>query len=575
MNKTYFIILLIVLGITAGASAAIITVNSAGGANQTTVSAAITAAVANDTIRIIGVGPYDEVITVNKPLTIEGFGVRPNLCVQDNAASPSGANDGFVVTGFTGDCVLKNLNIIPSRTTPPADDGILINPGTGPQTLNLTMDGLVVCPNDGTDNPVTLDGSAEVDLTGKTPFGDDGMSITSVDSTSIVIANINDCIFSNNRNGGSNDGMVIFPTAGGGSVITIGPGCVISHNNRIGIQYAGAGANILIRGTADNRVKIFGNGKTAVVGQGAITMFNGTGDIDQCIIRDNGAAGIATLTGTALVCDGLVNVSNTIIANNGHDGIYMANGATVQGIPVTIDKVTFCNNTQSPFEIAAAEIANQIVFTDCILAGNGTDDISATANAFLNNAAVAVSTSNINYSALVLAGGVSYSLATSSIDGVEGAGITIIANSITADPVFASTDPASSNYFDVTNYAYGAAGTAGAPLAGGANFIGVPLVLSAGDTTILPLGATQDFNASGGIGSYTWALSNDSVGGLSATTGSSVTFTASSIGEVVLTLTDAGPPEQQKTTTILILPTSAPLFIDAKENKEVRFEIFE
>ncbi|MDI6783231.1 MAG: hypothetical protein QME64_03935 [bacterium] len=566
MTKKYFFILVALVILAVGVNAAIITVNSAGGADYTTISAAITAAVADDTIRIIGVGPYDEVITVNKPLTIEGYGVRPNVCVQNNAASPTGGNDGLVITGFTGTCVLRNLNMIPSRTTPPADDAILVNPGTGPQTLNLIMEDIVVSPNNGSDAPLNLDGSY-ADIGGGTYFGDDGIVITSADVTSIVYASLTTVISANHRAAAANDGIICFPATGSGSWITIGPGCVFSYNSRLGVQWGGGGADIRIRGSATNRVKVIGNRDATRAG---CTLFNGTADIDQCIMMDNYGSGIITITSGTPAGLGLINVSNSIIANNGTDGIRLADSAPTHATPLTINKVTFYNNVQSPVDVQSGNATSTITVTDCIIAGNGTDDISA--NVYLNNS----NTSDIGNSALILVGGLSYTLATSSIDGVEGAGTTNLTNVINIDPQFASIDSTSPDFLNVTNFAFNAAGSGGTPLAGGARYTGAfPLILSPPGPITMNPGATKDFTASGGTNNFTWSLSTDTVGFLNTTSGATVTFSALSAGSVDLTVSDPGLPLQQQTVTINVVPTTAPLYIEAAEVKTNRFEIFE
>jgi hypothetical protein len=86
---------------------------------------------------------------------------------------------------------------------------------------------------------------------------------------------------------------------------------------------------------------------------------------------------------------------------------------------------------------------------------------------------------------------------------------------------------------------------------------------------------TKDFTASGGTGNFVWSLSNDSVGYLSSTTGATVTFTAASAaGTVDLTVSDPGPPAQQKTVSITVIPTSAPMFKEVEPRKYIRFELF-
>jgi hypothetical protein len=86
---------------------------------------------------------------------------------------------------------------------------------------------------------------------------------------------------------------------------------------------------------------------------------------------------------------------------------------------------------------------------------------------------------------------------------------------------------------------------------------------------------TKDFTASGGTNTFTWTLSNATVGSINTTTGALVTFTAVSAGEVDLTVSDPGPPAQQKSVTITVIPTSAPLFKEVESRKYIRFELFE
>ena len=120
MSKTISLFLLIgfccLVMVTAQAATIIVPTNFS------SLSTAIASAAANDTINIIAAGPYDEVFTISTPLVIQGIGVRPNICIKLNPASPSLANDGFTITGFSGNVVLRNLNLIPSRTNTPTDD---------------------------------------------------------------------------------------------------------------------------------------------------------------------------------------------------------------------------------------------------------------------------------------------------------------------------------------------------------------------------------------------------------------------------------------------------------------------
>ena len=99
-----------------------VTVNSAGGADHTTVPAALDAVAANaatpDIVNIVGGGPYDEVITITSPVTLKGDGYRPVLTVKSNSASPSTPPDGLAVD-TSGEVTLENLIILPSLTDAP------------------------------------------------------------------------------------------------------------------------------------------------------------------------------------------------------------------------------------------------------------------------------------------------------------------------------------------------------------------------------------------------------------------------------------------------------------------------
>jgi hypothetical protein len=64
------------------------------------------------------------------------------------------------------------------------------------------------------------------------------------------------------------------------------------------------------------------------------------------------------------------------------------------------------------------------------------------------------------------------------------------------------------------------------------------LSLSATATTLSSDGAKSILTASGGTSPYTWSMSDDSLGGLSATTGNSVTYTRNHSGTQVITVVD-------------------------------------
>jgi len=101
------------------------------------------------------------------------------------------------------------------------------------------------------------------------------------------------------------------------------------------------------------------------------------------------------------------------------------------------------------------------------------------------------------------------------------------------------------------------------------------LVLAPTGPLSLSLGKDQLFTASGGIPPFTFTLSNSTVGSIS-TTATSATFSALSVGSVDLIVSDSvSPTPQTQTVTINVVPTLAPMFIDADKVNIARRELFE
>ena len=126
----------------------------------------------DNVVRITTVGPYAEVITLTYPVTIRGDvggGERPIILAQDNAG------DGIVVNNGSPYNRLENLIILPDRTSTPIDDGVWV---TGSGTV-CHFDNVLICPNNGSDQPVSTDGLSLPDLTGATFFGDELIYVNS------------------------------------------------------------------------------------------------------------------------------------------------------------------------------------------------------------------------------------------------------------------------------------------------------------------------------------------------------------------------------------------------------------
>lgn len=446
------------------AGAQTVTVAKSGTPNFNTVQAAIASFTPDpnpsqdNVIQITDASVYDEAITIDVSLTLEGTGSsRPVLAVQTNPVGDG--NDGLNINGTALTVVLRNLIIIPSRTATPADDGIRIT-GTS-SDVNLTIDNVLVTANNGADAPVSIDGLTPVDLTGATTFGDDGMFLSGTNSVVSMV----DTVVTHNQalQGGTTagDGLVC---SGVALSYNLGDGCVFSYNGRLGIQGNGS---FRINAPTD-RVLVIGNGtKTgafagiwfAGVGAGAspervldgVNVLNNTDPADTAqgwgIEQQNGG-------------DIPFTLRNAIVAGNQAQGLLVGSVGTA-GL-ITIEDVTFADNGSAEIQTDPAHTGN-ITITDTIIAGNGTSNAT---NVVQHNGTGVI---NISNSALVTAG--SNRLTTPPIAGTGTVNQTAVIND--AVNFLDTNDPTSPNFFDVIvftgdNSPYRTAGTGGTPLTGGA-----------------------------------------------------------------------------------------------------------
>lgn len=474
------ILIVILVGLVSLGYAQTKTVSKSGTPDYNTIQAAIDFFATDpeptnpNVINITDASVYDEMITINVPVTIEGTDTnRPVLAVQMNSGAD--ANDGLLIripTGTSNVVVLKNLIVIPSRTSTPTDDGIRSHG----QNVNLTMDNVLITANNGSDAPISTTGLEAVSLSGATMFGDDGMYIggdTTITGDGFS-ATLKDVVITHMQGavgGTANDGLVLSGTA---NVYRIQDGCVFSYCNRLGIQAAG---DFQISAPT-KRVVVLGNrGFAGIWFSGAPASVVNPRLIDGCNVINNlgenhttapvGAWGIEIQNG------GTVQyiVKNSIIAGNSDRGLVI--GELAGTGPVTIENVTISNNGTSAIGVVTG-CASNIDITDSIIAGNGTSNAS---NVIIHNGS---GTMNISFSGIVTAGPQSLL-----IPATTGTG-TIITNNIVEDnPQFVdATDYNSDSYFDVVNTAYYSANSIGDPLSGGADYVGAiptptPVPLSA------------------------------------------------------------------------------------------------
>jgi len=435
------------------AAAQTVTVAKSGTPTYATVQAAIDhfdpdpdAGTAN-VVQITDNAVYDEVITIDVPVKIEGTGSsRPVLAVQQNSAGDGDC--GIVIeisTGTFNDVALKDLIIIPSLTSTPGDDGVK----SRGQNLNILLDNCVITANDGADAPVTLDGLTEVDLSSATPFGDDGMYLGGIDTPAgdgTVVTFVN-TVSSHNNNAANNDGLVCSGGNTGGYVFQ--DGCVFSYNNRLGIQANGS----FEINAPTNRVIVKGNKGFAglwFAGVGAGTSPVRT--LDGVNVLDNGTPGVSGW-GIEQQWGGSIpfTLKNAIISGNEYQGLLVGDSDT-DGL-ITIQNVTIADNGTAAIETNSSHTGNMNL-TDCIIAGNGS---SSADNSIIHNGS---GTIDISYSAIVLSG-------TSKLTGTGTSGTGTITQSsvINDDPYFTSD-------YDVDNPAYAGKGTSASDLGGGGNYLG-------------------------------------------------------------------------------------------------------
>jgi hypothetical protein len=429
-----------------------LTVSTAGGAGDfNSIQLAISSCLSNpdtpDVINILDNGPYYEALDIGTSgfdLTIQGSsGSRPVVVISAaNAnAGPFGAtNRGIDIRVDTSTTVIKDLVFIPDVTNPPAK-GIAIYPWSAISNYYVTLDNVVITANNGSDGPVTMDGLNLV--SDATTFTDDVIELGGSSNPGHLVLNKVIC---SKATLGANDGLRVLMdgVSGNRATVDVGPGCVFSYIPEYGVYFGTSNyMSASLSGTSTNPIIITNNGKWG------IWDYNNTGN------------------------SAITSLNWVIVANNADIG-YRISG-TSNPATITMTNCTFANNGKCAIDASPATGPITINASNVIIAGNGSFDGTTT-----NNINIGAQTFNATNSAIILQG--TYALDTiTDADGVVGAGTYTPTSVISANPFFASLDPANANFLSVQNDTFQTAGPGGTPLTGGGKFIGgvVPVELSA------------------------------------------------------------------------------------------------
>lgn len=478
------------------------------GSNYQTIGAALTyvkAQPAPHIVRITGGGPYFEAsgIQIDYSLTMSGDGYKPVIvCGPTNTPNVSASNLNNGIYIFVPDTApadthidvdFRNFIVIPDKTNPPINHGIRSNTdaaGLSPTaTVNIAIQDVVVTANDGSDNPVTMDGFTPTTApAGIVRFGNRGLyfsgHINDLATTRVISSwNIVDGAAYVSD---SYAGRTLF------NPVYVGPGCVFSYNGRNGVYFNSDGTPDMMMGTANEPIWIHNNRIEGVWAnwQGALGIWHDDDNRPECtavlnyvyVVNNNQ---IAFFTGYVDAGESLppVYADHCFFTGNNGTGLYFSNELTVSYFmrDWLLTNCTFANNglipeasprdMTGPLTVLAGALGGAatgtLTFQDCILAGKG------------SAAAPGDNTLNIQdplgvivaYSGLVLAGPQLLSDAGFTLG--SGVPTPVQIAVVNADPQFASmTDMKNPNYYGVQNAAYGGKGSGGTNLSGAGKYLG-------------------------------------------------------------------------------------------------------
>lgn len=503
MRKTYLGVLALCLAGSVAYAANPVLVDSGGTGNFTSVQAAISSFCAGGTnaaetppfiINVkAGSGPYDEAITLEDQVIGKGNivgsieiksdtpGVPVIFKVQPTPGAVLGADDGLVISQSVHNVTFRDIVFTRSLTVVPIDEIVRGDESAANNTMNtLAFYNCVFTEATATGDPMVTSKAGA--LAGPPPargggalsasarplqiWGDPGESVSVILNNCAIYGSSNINCFvrlegtlgTGVGNGNPEvltitDSISAYPFADCFNIGGQNQAAVINVN---GTNQKAGPMSATVAWVPAHKGGTVNNGHSFTLSSSVNALID-----DTTKFNFNGIIAYAPADGTTI--DGFSSTAaRGITGGSGwqriENALLMVPGLAVVDItrmPTIWDKVTIVNNSNAYFNGATATFANaSLTVTNSILAGTGTKFSAANwlgLGAFLTNSAVP----------------------TTGPDAVTGVGASVTqTNVINDDPAFASKDGLTGAFLDVQTYAYAAAGVAGAPLAGGADYIG-------------------------------------------------------------------------------------------------------
>jgi hypothetical protein len=465
---------MVVLILCSTANAQTVRVAADGSGDFTTIQDAVDAVEMDDStlpnVVMVATGTYpDTSVVISQEMTIMGEDAdnRPVLVLE-----PAADDTDSIVNSAGVDVTLENLICIPS-TANPAGRAIRLDPVAEGDAFVITISNVLVSANDGSDQPLSVDGLEALFPGPDTSmsFGDDGIrilagqyaSVTNADVTididNTIVTHIDSDRDPSQPTGGR-DGFVL---GGANTTINFGPGVLASYCGRYGAQIITSDASsapdftpvLNCNGTLENPILFKGCGSVG------LQLWTGVHDLNYVHIDENPVGIRADMFSNTIDADHLLATEN-------EEAIAWLNYAPSVGTTFN-----FLNSTFFYGESA------DILFSTGLTADNATS--AGPASVVFENSIFAASIMLFNtdmemdivdlvqdkfvldYVNVAFPAEGEFSVfpefefypVTANLQNIE-----------EADPMFISTDPTSSDYLVVSNEAYRTAGTNNSPLGG-------------------------------------------------------------------------------------------------------------